>query len=318
MKWRKLGQIFDTAHSHPAGPVLYAQSPQALVLDDRVRIYYSTRTKDARTGKYASHVAFVEYDRQFSKISRHNSRPIIGDGVIGAYDEHGIFPFHVFRERDSLYGFISGWSRRRSVPVETAIGLSCSYDGGETFRRLGNGPVLASSPKEPFLVGDPFVCAGRDIYHLWYIFGVSWHRRPGHPAPERTYKIGHAISRDLKNWTKPTEGERIINDRLGETEAQALPTIIFRDGLFHMIFCYRASFDFRDNPANGYRLGYATSVDGSKWSRDDKSLGLERSGYGWDSEMMCYPHLFALDGQVHLLYNGNEFGKTGFGLAVLE
>ncbi|WP_197677701.1 hypothetical protein [Opitutus sp. GAS368] len=268
--------------------------------------------------KYISHVAFVEFDRQFSAILRPSDRPIIRRGVVGAYDEHGIFPFHVFRDRTSLYGFISGWSRRKSVPVETAIGLSMSEDGGETFVRLGDGPVLASSPKEPFLVGDPFVCAGRDHYHMWYIFGVAWHRRPGHPAPERTYKIGHAISHDLKYWIKPTEGEPIVSDRLGETEAQALPTVIFRDGLFHMVFCYRASFDFRHNRENGYRLGYAVSADGYNWSRDDQSLGLERSASGWDSEMMCYPHLFELNGQVHLLYNGNAFGKTGFGLAVLE
>ena len=36
MKWRKLGLIFDAARSHPAGPVLYAQSPQALILAVRV------------------------------------------------------------------------------------------------------------------------------------------------------------------------------------------------------------------------------------------------------------------------------------------
>ena len=34
--------------------------------------------------------------------------------------------------------------------------------------------------------------------------------------------------------------------------------------------------------------------------------------------MMCYPHLFECDGRICLLYNGNEFGKHGFGLATLE
>ena len=33
---------------------------------------------------------------------------------------------------------------------------------------------------------------------------------------------------------------------------------------------------------------------------------------------MCYPHLFELDGQVALLYNGNNFGRDGFGLAILQ
>ena len=34
--------------------------------------------------------------------------------------------------------------------------------------------------------------------------------------------------------------------------------------------------------------------------------------------MLCYPHAFELRGKVYLLYNGNEFGRYGFGLAVLE
>ena len=36
----------------------------------------------------------------------------------------------------------------------------------------------------------------------------------------------------------------------------------------------------------------------------------------WDSEMMCYPHIFTANEKVFLLYNGNEFGKFGFGVDV--
>ena len=38
----------------------------------------------------------------------------------------------------------------------------------------------------------------------------------------------------------------------------------------------------------------------------------------WDSDMLCYPHAFEYRGNVYLLYNGNEFGRHGFGLAILE
>jgi hypothetical protein len=34
--------------------------------------------------------------------------------------------------------------------------------------------------------------------------------------------------------------------------------------------------------------------------------------------MQCYPHVFQLDGAVYMLYNGNEFGRAGFGMAILE
>ena len=75
---------------------------------------------------------------------------------------------------------------------------------------------------------------------------------------------------------------------------------------------------FRKNKARGYRLGYAWSDDLVKWTRDDANAGIGFSAAGWDSEMMCYPHIFECDKKVYLLYNGNEFGKYGFGIAELE
>ena len=38
----------------------------------------------------------------------------------------------------------------------------------------------------------------------------------------------------------------------------------------------------------------------------------------WDSEMICYPYVFEHKDDLYMLYNGNDYGKTGFGLAVLE
>ncbi len=34
--------------------------------------------------------------------------------------------------------------------------------------------------------------------------------------------------------------------------------------------------------------------------------------------MICYPFIFDHKGKRYMLYNGNDYGKTGFGLAVLE
>ena len=60
----KAGKIFDpTDHALPNGCVEFAQSPQALVFDDFVRVYFSTRAAIRRNGKYLSHVAFVDFDQ---------------------------------------------------------------------------------------------------------------------------------------------------------------------------------------------------------------------------------------------------------------
>jgi len=316
MKWKKLGRIFSPQdYKLPNNCFDYAQSPQVISFDNFNRIYFSTREKDTK-GKYLSHISFVDFDKHFENVLGISKHTVIGLGSLGCYDEHGIFPLNVLRERDRIVGFIGGWSRRMSVSVETSIGLAISEDEGQTFSRIGDGPVLTSSLKEPFLVGDPFVKKYNDVYHMWYIFGLKWINHYLETQPQRVYKIGHATSMDGVHWHKTNK--KIISDNLNENECQALPTVAYFNKEYHMFFCYREAFGFRQDKSSSYRIGYAHSTDLVIWNRNDDKVGIDVSEDGWDSEMLCYPNIFIQDEMVYLLYNGNEFGRHGFGLAVLE
>lgn len=318
MKWIKRGKIFDPIqHKLPNNCLQFSQSPQALVFDDFVRIYFSTRAVDPVNNKYLSHIAFVDMKKNLRDIIRTSTDTVIPLGDLGCFDEHGIFPMSVMRHGNAVYGYTCGWNRRTSVSVDTAVGLAISHDNGLTFQRIGNGPVLAASLHEPYLVGDGFVKVINGIFHMWYIFGTGWKKFSPESMPDRTYKIGHATSKDGIEWTKE-EARSIIPDRIGTDESQALPTVISIGQRHHMFFCYRESFDFRQTKGRGYRIGHAWSDDLLNWTRDDKNPQLEGSPGEWDSDMQCYPHVFECDGKVFLLYNGNEFGRYGFGLAELE
>lgn len=316
MKWTKLGKIFDpTEHKLANNCLEFAQSPQALVFDDFVRIYFSTREKD-RTGKYLSHISFVDMKKDFKTIIKISKNTVIPLGNLGCFDEHGIFPMNVLRDGNKIFAYTGGWSRRISVSVETAIGLAISQNNGLTFKKGGDGPILASSLKEPFLVGDPFVQKYGNEYHMWYIYGTKWKSYPNEKSPDRVYKIGHAVSKDNLLWFK--DNKQLIADKLDSDECQALPTVINFNNKYHMFFCYRKAADFRKNKKRGYRIGYAWSEDLVNWTRDDQKAGINLSDDGWDSEMVCYPHVFYCEGKIYMLYNGNEFGRFGFGLAILE
>ena len=318
MKWIKRGQLFDpTQHKLANGCIEFAQSPQTLVFDDFVRIYFSTRQKDDATGKFLSHISFVDFDREFKNVLNIADKTVIELGELGTFDEHGIFPINLLRHDGKIYAYTCGWSRRVSVSVETSTGLAFSEDGGLSFKKLGHGPVLTSSLYEPVLVGDSFVKFYENRFHMWYIYGNKWISANEQEPPARVYKIAHAVSTDGINWQKE-EGKQIIADRLNENECQALPTVLKIGSRYHMYFCFREATDFRKNPKRGYRLGYAWSDDLQNWTRDDENSGIGFSETGWDSAMMCYPHIFECGGKVYLLYNGNEFGRYGFGIAELK
>lgn len=317
MKWLKHGKIFDpTQHQLPNGCVQFAQSPQALVFEDFVRLYFSTRAVDPINGKYLSNILFVDMKKNLRDVIRVSDQTVIPLGGLGCFDEHGIFPMSVMRHGDAVYGYTCGWNRRVSVSVDTGIGLAISRDDGLTFQRIGDGPVLAASQYEPCLVGDGFVKVIDGVFHMWYIFGTGWKKYAAEAAPDRTYKIGHATSNDGVEWNKE-EARRVIPDRIGPDESQALPTVIGIGKRYHMFFCYRESFDFRKAKGRGYRIGHAWSDDLVRWTRDDEYPLLEGTPGEWDSDMQCYPHVFECDSKVYMLYNGNEFGRYGFGLAEL-
>lgn len=317
MKWVKHGIVFDPArHALPAGCELFAQSPQALEFADFVRVYFSTRSLDA-TGKYLSRIAFADFSKDFEHIIQVSASTVIPLGDLGCFDEHGIFPMNVLRHEDRILAYTCGWSRRVSVSVETAIGLAVSRDQGLTFQRLGPGPVLAATLREPCLVGDAFVKIIDGTFHMWYIFGTGWRKYAPGAAPDRTYKIGHAISADGVDWIKE-EARQIIADHLGADESQALPSVVILGKRAHMFFCFRQSFDFRTAGGRGYRLGHAYSDNLVDWVRDDTCVPAPGSAGEWDADMQCYPHVFECDGRICLLYNGNAFGRRGFGLAVLN
>jgi hypothetical protein len=313
MQWEKFGQIFNFQDSpFKERFVSHAQSPQAVVFDDFVRVYFTTRIKD--TDKtFISIPQFVDYSKDFSRIINFSKEEIISTGKLGCFDEHGIFPFSPFKTDGKIWAYTNGWTRRVSVDVDSGIGFAQSDDNGISFRRMGDGPVLTASLYEPFLVGDPFVRKFNGLYYMFYIYGQKWSDTK---IPERVYKIAYATSTNGFDWVKANRN--IISDVIDENECQALPTVIETGGRYHIYFCFRHMAGFRTEPGKGYRIGYAYSDDLVNWVRDDKAGGITLSESGWDSEMMCYPNIFDIGKDVFLLYNGNAFGKDGFGLARLS
>jgi len=310
MHWEPMGKLFAPQdYDLPMGCETYAQSPQAIILNDRFRVYCTSRAKD-ESGKFLSKVIFIDFDFEWNIIG-HSTDEVISLGGLGVFDEHGIFPFSPHQDGGRLTAYTCGWSRRVSVDVETATGFAQSHDDGVTFEKLGHGPVFASSLHEPMLVGDSFVRKYNGTYHMWYMYGTKWVRENDNAKPDRVYKIGHAVSDDGLDWTP--DYKQIIPDILHDNECQALPSVLYHDGIYHMVFAYRDVFGFRNDPSKGYRIGYAYSIDSQNWVRDDELGGLKMAQGEWDCDMMSYPFLMSHDGKIYCLYNGNQFGAEGFG-----
>lgn len=311
-KWEKLGNVFDPKNQYDRSWMHeFAQSPSAVVFENYVRVYFCARPKPNPDGMYLSYLAYIDLDRKnLLNVVNVCKEPALKLGAHGTFDEFGTNPISVIRDGDEVRVYYAGITRCESVPFNAAIGMAISRDDGDSFVRMGDGPVLSYSPDEPFLLGSPRARKFGKRWFLWYVSGKTWLRTEGKPEP--IYKIRMASSDDGINWVK--QGRDLLEDRLGEHECQACPDVIYRNGNYHMFFCYRYSHNYK-NQEGGYRIGYAFSNDMVNWQRCDKKAGLEVSETGWDAQMVNYPHVFMLDDETYMLYQGNEMGRTGIGLA---
>jgi catechol 2,3-dioxygenase-like lactoylglutathione lyase family enzyme len=200
--------------------------------------------------------------------------------------------------------YLIGWNRSQTVPYHLSIGCARS-DDGLNWQKLP-GPVMDRSIDEPFLCTSPCVIRDGGIYRMWYCGGLGWEVHDGRPEP--LYRIHHAESRDGLSWRKTPH---VCIDTFAGADAIAWPVVWKSRSSYHMIFSYRGRAGYRDDPAHGYRLGYAVSPDGLRWELRNEEVGLHRSAEGWDSVMIAYA---AYAGE-YLLYNGNGFGATGIGVA---
>ena len=313
--WRKLGKVFTP--QDVTGRIWlkeFAQAPSTLVFEDFVRVYFSCRPQADENGQYVSYSAYVDLDRtDLFKIRHISEQPIMSLGGLGEFDEFGVYPVSVIRSGDEIRAYYAGWTRCESVPFNVAIGMATSHNGGDTFTKYGTGPILPYSPDEPFVMSGPKIRRFNGTWYVWYIAGRKWKKIDGRAEP--VYKIRMASSVDGIHWMKVNKD--LILSRIEEDEAQASPDVFFANGKYHMFFCYRRSSHYRSKE-NGYRIGYASSINLIDWVRDDSKSGIDVSDAGWDSEMVSYPHVFALDGKIYMFYLGDQVGRYGFGLASLD
>jgi len=307
MPWIRKGLVYRPREANGRGGS-HAQVPTVQVQGDRLRIYYADRDPDGK-----SYTTYIDVSRSDpTRVLYEHLEPILPRGAPGTFDDDGMMPSCCVRKPDSLWLYYSGWNRGVTVPYRNSVGIAVSTDGGGTFSRLYEGPVLDRTPAEPYIAVTPAILIEDGLWRMWYISGSRWVPIDGRLEP--VYHIKYADSTDGISWRRPNH--LCIVPR-HELEAYSHPTVLKMGGIYHMWFCSRNSIDFRDG-AGSYRIGYARSEDGLNWSRDDAAHGLPAAAAGWDSSMTCYPFVTAFDDRVHLFYNGNGFGRSGIGYAQLE
>jgi hypothetical protein len=314
MKWIKKGQIFDPK-SRFEWMNAYAQVPTILELNGCLRIYFTCRPKPDENGNMISLISYIEVEHENPKnISYISDKQVLPLGNIGTFDEFGLHPTNFIIKGDEIWFYYQGWTREYSVPYHTSLGLAISKDNGKSFKKYSEGPIFGRNINDPLLTNGFFVYPHDDQFVLFYASCSEWFKTEDGKT-EPIYHLKSAVSKDGLNWI--TNSIELIDKKYSK-ESAGRPMVLKINGMYHMWFCFRDVESFRGKVDGAYRIGYAYSHNLIDWIRKDELSGIELSETGWDSEMMAYPFVQKINEKYYMFYNGNDFGKHGFGYAELE
>lgn len=308
MLWEKKGLIYCPSGNENWSKT-HAQVPTPFYFEAEniIRVFYATRNSDNK-----SLISFIDLDADDPlKINFINPEPLLMFGKTGTFDDSGVMPSWAITHEGLLYLYYIGWNVRNTVPYHNSVGLAVSNDNGRSFNRYSEGPLWDRDYREPYFSASTCVLKEENIWKVWYLSCTEY--RKINDKAEPRYHIKYAESKDGINWDR--RGHVAI-DYKSENEAGIVKATVFKDcGNYKMLFSYRNFDNYRTDINNSYKIGYAESADGINWNRKDEESGMVHSAYGWDSEMLCYPHTIAVKEKLLLFYNGNGFGQSGFGYA---
>lgn len=311
--WRRKGLIV----SPPTGHDWWASCagvPTCLPLSERLwRIWFGARDEQGRSG-----ILCVDVDPSDDmKVLALREAPGLQRGAAGAFDSAGIWPSAALAINGEILLWYTGMRLGETVPHELAIGLAISDDQGLTFRKVGGQPVLTSDPGLPQFVTTPCVALRPEGgYEMWYSSCKEWRSDGTRLNP--WYELHYATSLDGKIWAKHAEPVIAID---GTSWAGITRPWVERSGTAATLwFSARGGKDFRGASPEAYRL-YRAPLHGTTVLAEEIETVVLTPPPGpddWDSWMQVCPCVLLYNKTRIMLYNGNDFSRTGFGYAIEE
>lgn len=304
IRWRKLGRVY-VAQGERTWAQTHAYCPTPVALGDgRVRVFCAFLDAD-KVGR----AGWVDVDeRDPSRVLGVSERPVLDIGAPGTFDDSGVTPLSVVTLADgTLRLYYAGWQLGTRVRYFLFTGVAESRDGGESFERVSEAPVLDRSDGELHVRTGVHVRDDGAQWRMWYAGGSDWVGDGAGAKPR--YAMRHLASPNGIDWG--AHGAVCLEPDGDDELGFGRPYVMAGGGRLRMWYSVRTL-------SKGYRLGYAESGDGLQWERRDGDAGLAVSASGWDSEMVCLSCLLPTAHGTYLFYNGNNYGETGFGVAIGE
>ena len=280
-----------------------ALTPTPILINPQtIRVYAGFRDKDG-----VSRIGYVDLDSNNpTKVKSVSDKPALDIGQPGRFDDNGVILGEIVRRNDEILMYYVGFQLVKKVKFLAFSGLATSTDNGESFSRVMECPILDRAPGANSIRAIHSVIYEDNIWKAWYAAGNEWQLINNTPYPK--YNIWYTESADGIYFNNPSS---LCIDTEGDEYRIGRPSVFKKQEIYYMFYT-KGSTSGKD-----YFPGVATSTDGKTWQRQDESFGMSLSEDGFDSTHLCYPRLIEVKDKVYCIYNGNNMGVEGFGVAEL-
>ena len=284
----------------------YAQLPTIFDDGKNFHCFFSDRSRH----KNNSFIRYMILDHKFNEVFYQN-KPFYQPNRIGFFDSHGAMPNQVIKLKNQYYLTYNGWNALVDHYLNSVGLIKLNLNRGKfSYEAALENPFLGRNFDNPSSAVVPWVYFYRNQFNVYYIGTDKWKKVNNKYQP--LYYIKFAKGSNLYNLK--TLNHKLLIDIYDE-EVYSRPTIIsYKDKLI-MAFCSRKIRDFRDG-INSYKIQFATA--------NRKNLIWKRKEYlfspnlDWCNKQTSYPFFLKKNDIFYMFFNGNGFGKSGFGVATFH
>lgn len=264
--------------------------------------------RKANVSRIAAGTLMISDHNGFS-FDPNNVREILGPGKIGTYNDFGVMPSFVSpytwqgtnanRRSSQINLYTCGWTSSETLPFHQEIGVHTFDPDSLEVGSLNK--ILGRNARNPLYVTNPAHVSLANGYDLiFFVSCCSW-RSEDSGKLESEYHIKYEVYHQ-DEFVK--EGEL---PRISGQIASCRPWPIQVENRLFIFFSARTT-------KADYNIYCCEFVDLNYFSWT--GLPLITLGEGsWYSKMACYPSAVVFESRIYLIFCGDGYGSTGFGIA---
>ncbi|MEO2035327.1 MAG: hypothetical protein ABGZ35_24885, partial [Planctomycetaceae bacterium] len=273
--FRKSNQIVLDVGGQNSFDSCQAKYPSISRVGEEWWMWYSGRASDCFTGS----IGLATSDDGLEWVKHDDGGPVFEHGIPGTFDSTKTDHPAVLR----FGGRFHMWYTAGDDENRYTVGYATSNDGIHWRRENGGRPVFLPGAEGEFddreVLHPAVVRDESGTLHMWYN-GVG---------PQKTFRVGHAVSRDGVRWQRENGGKAVLAPSVvgGFDEGYVYNVHVRLEGeIFHMWYSAWVAGE-RSTGANHNGLTYAWSHDGNHWKKDT-SPTLTNGAPGQSDEYACF------------------------------